>query len=143
MSELDARELGSDAPSWEKTQYPVAQPSWRSAMKTKQQVGFVGCHRTYTEQSGNHFKMLTIDLKLPTGAIRGVARDANGVLAFKGIPYAAPPTGELRWKPPQDVPAWPGVRDATVYGNPGFGAPIPGLKKLTKTQSEDCLTLNV
>lgn len=112
-------------------------------MKMERQVGFVGSHRTCTEQTRKSFKMLTIDLKLPTGAIRGVARDANCVLAFKGIPYAAPPTGKLRWRPPQDITAWPGVRDATVYGNPAFGAPIPGLKKLTKTQSEDCLTLNV
>jgi para-nitrobenzyl esterase len=87
--------------------------------------------------------MLTTEVILPKGAIRGVTRGATGVLAFKGIPYAAPPIGHLRWKPPQDAVAWQGVRDATVYGNPCFGAPIPGFKKLTRTQSEDCLTLNI
>ena len=40
--------------------------------------------------------MLTAELTVPNGAIRGVPRDKQGVLAFKGIPYAAPPVGELR-----------------------------------------------
>ncbi len=89
--------------------------------------------------------MLTAELKLPSGAIRGLPRDERGVLAFKGIPYAAPPVGDLRWRPPRDPTPWSGVRDATEIGNPCVGAPIPMpvLKKLTRNQSEDCLTLNV
>lgn len=89
--------------------------------------------------------MLTTELILPAGIVRGVARDEHGVMAFRGIPYAAPPLGALRWQSPQDVVPWRGIRDATVYGAPCFGAPmpVPGLRKLTKNQGEDCLTLNV
>ncbi|HEY0121758.1 MAG TPA: carboxylesterase family protein [Rhizobium sp.] len=89
--------------------------------------------------------MLSTEVNLPDGAIRGAERDAHGVLAFRGIPYAAPPVGELRWRSPQDVSPWGGTRDATAYGAPCFGAPmpVPGLRKLTRNQSEDCLTLNV
>ena len=50
------------------------------------------------------------------GQIQG-AFEADGTVAvFKGIPYAAPPVGELRWKPPQAVESWDGLRDATRYG---------------------------
>ncbi len=87
--------------------------------------------------------MLAADLRLSSGAIRGIARNHDGVLAFKGIPYAAPPVGALRWRAPQDVVAWKDVRDATRFGSSCFGAPLPALGWLTKEQSEDCLTLNV
>jgi len=75
------------------------------------------------------------------GAVRGVT--AGTVDEFLGIPYAAPPTGNLRWRPPQPPAAWRGVRDATQFapscpqptsGNP-FAPPGPF--------SEDCLYLNV
>ena len=69
---------------------------------------------------------------------------ANGITSFKGIPFAAPPLGELRWKAPQPVKPWTGVKQATAYASSCmqdatfvklFGA-APGL-------SEDCLYLNV
>lgn len=73
-----------------------------------------------------------------------VGRANAQVQAFKGIPYAAPPVGALRWRPPQPVEAWDGPRDAgnvgalcpqpPANGDPGVG-PLP--------MSEDCLTLNV
>jgi para-nitrobenzyl esterase len=75
------------------------------------------------------------------GAVRGTA--GPGGDAFLGLPYAAPPTGNLRWRPPQPSAHWPGVRDATSFApscpqNPS-GNPFlpPGL------MSEDCLYLNV
>src|SRR5258707_762829 len=71
------------------------------------------------------YRMLTAELKLPNGAMRGVPRDQQGVLTFKGIPYAAPPVGELRWRPPQDAVSWTGVREAQTIGNPCVGAPVP------------------
>ena len=48
------------------------------------------------------------------GEIQGVVK--NGVASFKGIPFAAPPIGELRWKPPQPVKPWSGVRKADDFG---------------------------
>ena len=87
--------------------------------------------------------MLTNDIEIASGRLRGLPRDGNGVLSFKGIPYAAPPTGELRWRPPQPVTPWTGVRPVEAYGHTGFGTPIPALEFLQKTASEDCLVLNV
>src|SRR6186997_131288 len=78
-------------------------------------------------------------VRVDSGELRGVVDD--GVASFKGIPYAAPPVGDLRWKPPQPAPQWDGVRDAKTFGlpcpQPPFG-PAP-----MKEWSEDCLTINV
>jgi para-nitrobenzyl esterase len=51
---------------------------------------------------------------VPGGQVRGTVSDA--ALVFRAIPYAAPPLGQLRWRPPQPVRAWRGVRDATHNG---------------------------
>ena len=48
------------------------------------------------------------------GMLRGVTQAQLGV--FRGIPYAAPPVGELRWAAPQPLPGWEGVRDASAFG---------------------------
>ncbi len=64
------------------------------------------------------------------------------VATFKGIPFAHPPVGARRWRPPSPFPAWTGVRDANEYGSPCLQAnllAVPGTSK----GSEDCLTLNV
>jgi para-nitrobenzyl esterase len=50
------------------------------------------------------------------GKVRG-AEIADGILAWRGIPYAAPPTGELRLRPPRPPEPWSGTRDALEYGN--------------------------
>lgn len=73
------------------------------------------------------------------GAVRGAIRD--GVREFKGIPYAAPPTGELRWKLPQPLKPWTGTLDATKYGS---ACPQLGRYNLTEpSENEDCLHINV
>ena len=74
--------------------------------------------------------VVTID----SGMLRGL--EADGVISFKGIPYAAPPVGKLRWRAPQPVEPWDGVLDATA-----FGPACMQTDDLPK--SEDCLTLNV
>ncbi|KWX66917.1 carboxylesterase/lipase family protein [Mycobacterium sp. NAZ190054] len=76
------------------------------------------------------------------GALRG---DSTGdVVVFRGVPYAAPPTGERRWRPPQPAVNWPGVRDATAFGAIAPQDISPErLAKRGLTMSEDCLTLNV
>ena len=72
------------------------------------------------------------------GPIRGLAIDDMQV--FRGIPYAAPPIGDLRWRPPQEPAPWSGVRDGTRFANhcPQAASPY-GIASLT----EDCLYLNV
>ncbi len=77
-----------------------------------------------------------------TGKLRGSTQ--NGVTAFKGIPYAAPPVGDLRWEPPQPAAHWKGVRDATQYGHDCMQLPFPSdAAPLGTTPSEDCLVANV
>ena len=70
----------------------------------------------------------------------------RGVRVFKGIPYAAPPVGALRWRPPQPVVPWSGVRDASQYGAECPQTQYQGgsvyIRPL-QPQSEDCLFLNV
>ena len=86
-----------------------------------------------------------VDVQIDTGIVAGQANGA--VEVFKGVPFAAPPVGPLRWKPPQGPASWTGVRDASAYGpacpqvvdpagrpnGGGYAGPI----------SEDCLNLNV
>ena len=81
---------------------------------------------------------VTID----TGALDG---DLQGeVIAFKGIPFALPPTGELRWKPPQPAAKWSGVRNAATYGSDCMQIPFPSdAAPLGVKPAEDCLYLNV
>jgi para-nitrobenzyl esterase len=76
---------------------------------------------------------------LREGVGRGVA--VPGGYAFRGLPYAAPPVGELRWRPPQPPEPWRGVRDASQYA-PSCPQ-LPSLFQPPGPQSEDCLYLNV
>jgi para-nitrobenzyl esterase len=70
----------------------------------------------------------------------------RGIRVFKGIPYAAPPIGERRWRPPQRVVPWKGVRDGSAFGaecpQTQYGDGSVYVRPLQK-QSEDCLFLNV
>ncbi|MBV8221150.1 MAG: carboxylesterase family protein, partial [Solirubrobacterales bacterium] len=76
---------------------------------------------------------------LQGGAARGAA--TAGGYEFLGLPYAAPPTGNLRWRPPQPAADWRGVRDATQFGP---SCPQPASPFLPPGRlSEDCLYLNV
>lgn len=73
-----------------------------------------------------------------------VGRSADGVESFKGIAYAAPPVGALRWRPTQPAPAWTGPRDAGQVGAICIQPPANGDNGVGPLpMSEDCLTLNV
>jgi para-nitrobenzyl esterase len=83
-----------------------------------------------------------INAMTDTGAVSGAVKD--GVLSFKGIPFAAPPVGQLRWRPPQPAAHWSGIRPATEYGHDCMQKPFPSDAAPLGTQpAEDCLVLNV
>ena len=80
--------------------------------------------------------------RIDGGRVAGAVED--GVAAFKGIPFAAPPTGDLRWRPPGPVKPWTGVLQATQYGHDCMQKPFPSdAAPLGTEPSEDCLVLNV
>ncbi len=79
-------------------------------------------------------------ISIDSGKITGTAATGADVRVFKGIPYAAPPVGELRWKAPQPVAPWDGVRKAESFGHVCMQNQPPAA---TPGPSEDCLYLNV
>ncbi len=82
--------------------------------------------------------------RIDSGLVRGVPL-GDGLVVYRGIPYAAPPVGALRWRPPQPATAWDGVRNATEFG---AACPQSALIALMSREpmpptDEDCLFLNV
>ena len=93
-------------------------------------VGLILCTATAAQPGPDDSTLVRID----SGALRGVATDK--VISFKGIPFAAPPIGNLRWRVPQPVKPWQGIRPADKFG--------PACMQTDNVpKSEDCLTLNV
>src|SRR6185437_12132991 len=83
-----------------------------------------------------------LDVRVDGGTVRGGVE--RGVIAFKGIPYAAPPVGVLRWAPPQPVKPWTGVRPARHFAPDCEQLPWPGdAAPLRVAFKEDCLYINV
>jgi len=102
-------------------------------------IVFLGVPSTIIARLASQISETTIRTR--SGLISGSIE--HGVLVFKGIPFAQPPVGVLRWRPPQPVKQWKGARSATAWGpicmqerkvDPGIGI---------GEISEDCLTLNV
>jgi len=90
---------------------------------------------------GTLFGAIPDPVKLDSGLISGVAGTTPEVRVFKGVPFAAPPVGELRWLEPKAPAHWEGTRAADKFGpqcmqNAPGGLPAEGI-------SEDCLYLNV
>lgn len=82
------------------------------------------------------------EVKLDSGRIKGVL--SGKVIAFKGIPFAAPPVGDLRWRAPQPTHSWTGVRAAAEYGADCMQLPFPSdAAPLGTKPAEDCLVINV
>lgn len=81
-------------------------------------------------------------VRIDSGVVEGEAVGGTGVVAFKGIPYAAAPVGKLRWREPQRVAAWEGIRKATNFGASCVQPPSPSGKR-PAAMDEDCLFINV
>jgi para-nitrobenzyl esterase len=108
-------------------------------------------HSTYSRRiSSPFFAIALFSMTLlaqevvPTqsGDVKGLK--ADGLIAFKGIPFAAPPIGDLRWRPPQEPVKWKGVRSAAEYAHDCMQLPFPSdAAPLGTPPDEDCLYLNV
>ncbi len=93
----------------------------------------------------------TSPVRTTDGAVSGVPGQVKGVTVFKGIPFAAPPIGELRWRPAQPVASWDGVRPGNKFGpacvQPHQPQRVPNNRAVdlpdSPPVSEDCLYLNV
>lgn len=98
--------------------------------------------------AASSFAEISDPVRLDAGRIRGADSEVAGIRVFKGIPFAAAPTGERRWTMPQPVRPWRGVRDAMQFGNicmqePGRGRLNIAVLPESPPMSEDCLYLNV
>jgi para-nitrobenzyl esterase len=85
-------------------------------------------------------------IRVESGSLNGAAGSNPEVRVYKGIPFAAPPVGDLRWKGPKPAPVWQGVRAATQFGNACYQTPYPKVSiyyQEPEPMSEDCLYLNV
>jgi para-nitrobenzyl esterase len=86
-------------------------------------------------------------IRIDSGLLSGVPASDTAITVFKGIPFAAPPVGHLRWRPPVAPAKWSGVRKADHFGSPcgqiSRTAPIPGSQNAVIPPSEDCLYLDV
>ncbi len=99
-------------------------------------IVLISCFGLQAQQTANPI------VQTSDGVVRGVTE--GNVTLFKGLPYAAPPVGDLRWRAPQPVTAWEGVRDATEFGPNSAQAGWPrGSGSIAEGSSEDCLYLNL
>ena len=92
----------------------------------------------------NYLRRRPVESQDQQGKIHGKLINDGKVRAFLGLPYAAPPVGELRWKAPQPPARWKGVREATSYGAHCVQShPFADMIFQDSGPSEDCLYLNV
>ena len=84
-------------------------------------------------------------VKAANGILESTAAPQDGVRSFKGIPFGQPPVGDLRWREPQPVKNWSGVRNADQFGHACMQRLSPGADYWLRGNgmSEDCLYLNV
>jgi para-nitrobenzyl esterase len=93
------------------------------------------------------FAAISDPIKVEQGLVSGTTGNSADVRVFRGIPYAAPPVADLRWKAPQPVAAWKGVRQATEMPHACWQTPYPPAAAIYQSKlpplSEDCLYLNI
>jgi para-nitrobenzyl esterase len=100
--------------------------------------------------TGNQNKSKILDPKVKTiyGLVKGAINESQTVVVFKGIPYAAPPVGDLRWREPQPPLSWDGIKDVTTFCASCIqvnNQRLPWTKEymIPDSTSEDCLVLNI
>ncbi|WP_343808786.1 carboxylesterase/lipase family protein [Alteraurantiacibacter aestuarii] len=104
-----------------------------------------------TEAGTTSASIATAPVMTQQGLIQGVPGKLDGITVFKGIPFAAPPVGDLRWEQPQPAASWQGVRDGSKWGDSCVQNPAPDRFPVNSATdmpdspgiSEDCLYLNV
>src|ERR1039458_4230211 len=83
-------------------------------------------------------------VKIDSGTLEGTVNADSSVRIFRGVPFAAPPVGNLRWQPPQHVKHWSGVRKAVDFGPRCMQGRVFGdIVFRSKDMSEDCLNLTI
>ncbi|WP_321793671.1 carboxylesterase/lipase family protein [Burkholderia pyrrocinia] len=103
---------------------------------------------TQTSRAFHAASLAAQPVEVDGGSIAGIASDDGATIAFRGVPYAAPPLGELRWRPPQPVVPWSGVRRCEAFA-PICAQPARPERSIfleyagPQAMSEDCLYLNV
>lgn len=90
-----------------------------------------------------HAQSMDTQVTVETGILQGAKND--DVISFKGIPFAAPPVGELRWRAPQPAVKWTGIRNVSAFGHDCMQIDFiaPDAPQLATTPSEDCLYANI
>ncbi len=102
----------------------------------------IACMAVFCSCSEKKGEAVTLQVKTQYGVLEGFEED--GVKKFLGVPFAQAPVGELRWKAPQPVQAWEGVREAKQFGNDPMQLDIFGdMQFRGPGRSEDCLYLNI
>jgi para-nitrobenzyl esterase len=106
-------------------------------------ITLLGCESKVARVEDNASEPISDPLKIDTGYISGtlIGDVDNPIRAYRGIPYATPPVGDLRWKPPQPAASWKEILQCTEFSNSPPQTATPGLPQ--SPQSEDCLYLNV
>ena len=84
---------------------------------------------------------LTQSISLGIGSLEGSPRNGNGILSFKGVPYAQPPVSNLRWHSPQPIKSWQGTLNATAFGSSCYAS--SNEQPYFTPPNENCLFLNV
>jgi para-nitrobenzyl esterase len=93
------------------------------------------------------FASATDPVRVEQGLVSGTAGSLADIRVYRGIPFAAPPIGDLRWKEPQPAAKWKGVRQAAEFSNACWQTPYPAAAAIYQAKlpplSEDCLYLNI
>jgi len=98
----------------------------------------------YSPMKGQDNNGFPIQVKIDNGIIEGVYDTKSGLQLYLGVPFAKPPVGELRWKAPQPLANWTGVKETKKFGPRAVQANVFGdMNFRSDGVSEDCLYLNV